>query len=434
MLKRFLREHISFQLICVYFFFEYVRPQQIMPAIDILPWAQLAIMFAGLTWLADNKRHFEKSFVFILIVALNVVVVLSAMNAAFPGWSWSQIHHSYNWVVIYFLTVSIVNTRQRLFFLVLIFLIASFKLSLHGTRTFASRGFAFTEWGLKGPPGFFENSGELAMQMLIFVPMMWFLTQAMKPHLGKWMYRFFLFAAATGVITIIGSSSRGGQLALAIQLIIVFLIGRFSIKSLMAVVFVGMTAFFLLPEKQMERFTTAGEDKTSQSRLMYWEHGWEMMTNHPALGVGFDGFRFYHAKYYGHKSESLTKRPEVSHNSFVQVGTGTGFTGLFIFGLLVILGFTTCRKIRQKAEEREGVACFDASLARGFSAGLWGFLVAGQFISAAFYPFLWIQLALIMSLKNITDRSVARQKRLAKQQKHEAAHISANYPLSKQGM
>lgn len=421
-----MREHISFQLICVYFFFEYVRPQQIIPAIDILPWAQLAIMGAGLTWLTDNKRQVEKSPVFFLIIALNIVVVLSAVTAQFPGWSWSQIHHSYNWVVIYFLTVSIVNTRQRLFFLVLIFLVASFKLSLHGTRTFASRGFAFTEWGLKGPPGFFENSGELAMQMLIFAPMMWFFAQAMKPHLGKWMYRFFMFAAATGVITIIGSSSRGGQLALAIQLIIVFLIGRFSMKSMLAVVFVGLTALFLLPEKQLERFTTAGEDKTSQSRLLYWEHGWEMMKNYPAFGVGFDGFRFYHAKYYSSATESLTKRPEVAHNSFVQVGTGTGFTGLFIFTLLVILGFTNSRKIRKNVGERDGVACFDAALSRGFSAGLWGFLVAGQFISAAFYPFIWIQLALIMSLKNITDRSISKEKRLARQKKHEAAHISAH--------
>lgn len=380
-------------------------------------------MFAGLTWLADNKRQFEKSAVFFLIIVFNIVVVLSAMNAVFPGWSWAQIHHSYNWVVIYFLTVSIVNTRQRLFFLIVILLLASFKLAFHGTRTFAARGFAFTDWGLKGPPGFFENSGELAMQMLIFVPMMWFFAQTMRPHVGKWMYRLFLFAAATGVITIIGSSSRGGQLALAVQLLIVFLIGRFSFKSLMAVVLVGALGFMLLPEKQLERFSTAGEDKTSQSRLMYWEHGWEMMKNHPALGVGFDNFRLYHAKYYGEKT--LSNKPEVAHNSFVQVGTGTGFTGLFIFGLLVILGFTTCRRIRRNVGERDDVACFDANLARGLSAGLWGFLVAGQFISAAFYPFLWIQLALIMSLKNITDRSIAREKRLAKQQKHEIAHISA---------
>ena len=397
-----------------------------MPAIDILPWAQLAIMFAGLTWLADNKRQFEKSSVFFLIVVFNIVAVLSAANAAFPEWAWSQIHHSYNWVVIYFLTVSIVNTRQRMFFLIVILLLASFKLAFHGTRTFAGRGFAFTDWGLKGPPGFFENSGELAMQMLIFIPLMWFFAQTMKPHVGKWMYRFFLFAAATGVITVIGSSSRGGQLALVGQLLIVFLIGRFSLKSVSAVLLVGILGFMLLPEKQLERFSTAGEDKTSQSRLLYWENGWDMMKNHPALGVGFDNFRLYHAKYYGHEIESLTKRPEVAHNSFVQVGTGTGFTGLSIFLLLLILGFSTSRRIRQNVDERDGVACFDANLARGLSAGLWGFLIAGQFISAAFYPFVWIQLALIMALKNITDRGIAREKRLARQKKHEAAHISAN--------
>ena len=31
------KEHISFWLLCLYFFFEYVRPQSLYPVLDVLP-------------------------------------------------------------------------------------------------------------------------------------------------------------------------------------------------------------------------------------------------------------------------------------------------------------------------------------------------------------------------------------------------------------
>ena len=57
----------------------------------------------------------------------------------------------FNWVVIFFVLTNTATTRQRVFILLLIFFMASFKLSLHGARTLAMRGFAFADWGLSGP-------------------------------------------------------------------------------------------------------------------------------------------------------------------------------------------------------------------------------------------------------------------------------------------
>ena len=41
--KFVLKQRLSFWMISFYLFMEYVRPQQIYPEIDILPWAQIFI-------------------------------------------------------------------------------------------------------------------------------------------------------------------------------------------------------------------------------------------------------------------------------------------------------------------------------------------------------------------------------------------------------
>ena len=72
------------------------------------------------------------------------------------------------WVLVYFLTISIVNTEKRMIIFLLFYFLFNFKMSQHGTISWASRGFSFAGWGLVGSPGWFRNSGEFAIQMIIF--------------------------------------------------------------------------------------------------------------------------------------------------------------------------------------------------------------------------------------------------------------------------
>src|SRR5690606_24743667 len=120
----------------------------------------------------------------------------------------------YTWMIIYFLIINIVNTRKRFFIFIFIFFLASFKLSFSLARVWAFRGFSFTSWGLMGPPGFFQNSGELAIQMAVFWPLALATAISLKPYVVTWK-RWALFAMPiTAGMVILGSSSRGGQLAL----------------------------------------------------------------------------------------------------------------------------------------------------------------------------------------------------------------------------
>jgi O-antigen ligase len=92
---------------------------------------------------------------------------------------------------------------------------------------------------------------------------------------------------------------------------------------------------------------------------------------------------------------------ELPHNIFIQIGTDTGVTGLLLFGMLIYRTWKTEREIRLLARERQDTSKPFAALARGLLVAMWGFVIAGQFVTVTYYPFFWINLAFMVALKNI---------------------------------
>lgn len=405
--RYFKSETFAFWMICAYLFFEYVRPQAIYPAIDILPWAQLTVIGAILGCFTDKTVRWVSSPINKLLLIFFIIILVSSFFAYFPTVSYNNIYKYYLWVIIYFLVINIVNTRKRFFIFLCIFLVASFKISLSLAITWAERGFSFTDWGLKGPPGFFENSGELAIQMLVFWPIAWAFTYSIKPYISKWWYRLLLLMPITAIMVILGASSRGAQLALVCQLVVMNYRYIFNLRVLPAILVSLFLIWNFLPEEQKQRFETMGQDGTSQQRLLYWQNGIEMIEDNPVLGVGYFNFASYFERYY--PEDVLLGRAELPHNIFIQVGTDTGFLGLTAFGGLLLVAYRLGRRFKAGGcEDKQRLIGSCANLS------LLGFVVAGQFVTVTYYPFLWIHLALIVALNNSF-----KENGILKQEKHE---------------
>ncbi len=409
--KHFRQEHFSFWMICMYLFFEYVRPQSIISGMDILPWSQIFILLSAAGWIFDGKKKWTRDATNLWMVLFLVVILLSSWQAYYPQISYKKLEFFYTWLIIYFLIINIVNTEKRLFIFLLIFMLASFKLSVFGARTWALRGFGFTSWGLRGPPGYFTNSGELAIQMLIFAGLSFFFFTALKPHLGKYKKYTLLSFPITAAMTVMGASSRGSQLGLVAQLLIAFW-HKISIKNLLIFVVVGYIGLQLLPEEQMQRFEEMGDDTTSQQRLLYWEHGLEMMNEHPWLGVGYFNFPVYYNRY--HSNDLLVQSAELPHNIFIQVGTDTGYTGLFIYCMLIWSHFKCTRAVRKIEERRGQKGSWLHAISTGLNVGFIGFLIAGQFVSVVYYPFMWINLALCVAAKTAANSAMVAEEKARK--------------------
>ena len=403
----FRKESFAFWALCLYVMIEYVRPQQVYPGIDVVPWGQITIALAllGSVFEPSSRRRFF--FLDGMLLLYTAIVFASLVVAYDPGWGIAHLVPYINWLLLYYLATVIITSERRLFLFFLTFLLWSLKMSQHGTRILVSRGFGFADWGATGAPGWFENSGEFAIQMCIMLPMSLHMILALRDRWPKWKTLGLLgLLPGTAALSIIASSSRGGQLAGAMALLVVNGQSRRRWRGFILVGVLLPAMWFIIPPEQKERFSSMGEDKTSTVRLDYWRDGLKIMKEHPALGVGYENWYPYYRRYYN-------PRGQVPHNIFIQAGSELGYTGVAAFVVLIVGTFMANARTRKRAKYVPEWGPFLRTFAFGLDASLVGFLVAGFFVTVLYYPFFWMNYAFTAAVYLITERSARRARAAA---------------------
>lgn len=397
--ERLRKQDFAFYTAAAYLMFEYLRPHVIYPTIDVIPWARLTIL-TGLFFALFTGR--------VRIQGMHVVLFLFMVSAIISSYlsydttaSFNRLYYIYSWfIIVVFFTACVRNVEQYKLLIILFFLFL-FKISLFGARTWTLRGFAFTDWGIQGPSGYFQNSGELSLLMAIFAVMSFTFIYGHKN-----VHKFYYLVPLTAVMTVLGASSRGGQLALAVGIVLLMIaLGKLRFKNLVFFGLIGIAGLALLPEEQKERFSHMGSDGTSESRLMYWEKGIEMMNDNKLIGVGYYAFASYFEDKYAPyvEFENFQYRREVAHNSYVQVGSEMGYPGLLLYLLLLWICFRLPRKTKKLLEGKElgDRLSWVPVYCTGMNVALAVYLVGSTFMSVAFYPYLYLFLMLNQVLYNV---------------------------------
>lgn len=382
-----------------YIVFSYLRPQSIFPVLDILPWTQLSIL-AGLFY-AVMKRNLTIQLPHLAVFGFCLACLLSAYYSQYPDISFSKLDLVFIWLVELVFFTSCVNSINKLRLIVILFFLVLFKISFFGARTWAQRGFGFADYGISGPSGYFENSGELSLLMA----MLGMMSMALLFQNSN-MRKLYWALPITAFMTVIAASSRGSQLALLIGVMIFFAVkGKFSFKSISLTLVICCAGYMLLPAEQKARFTSAGEDSTSQARLIYWEKGFDMALDHPLLGVGYKCFPKYFHDHYSHQMPvegNWGQRREVSHNSFIEVSSQMGFVGLGFYLWMCMIVFKinkkTRRLLRKHSAEKKLNWLYQFSI--GLDVAQVVFLIGSFFMSVALYPYIFFMLMFSQSMYN----------------------------------
>ena len=397
------QEGWPFFFICVYLFFEYVRPQSIYGQMDFLPYVPIIIALAFVTALLNQEFGRQSpSLISKLMVVYAAIVLFSSAFSQYPGVSFSNWRSFFDWLLIYFLIVSIVTNEKRFFIFFLSFLVYSLKMSQHGFLSWAKRGFAYAHWGVTGAPGWFHNSGEVGIQMCIFVPLAIAFIIGIYKHLSKPWLAFFLLMPITGIGTAIASTSRGAMVGLAgAGSWMILRRPRVFIAGALVLIAVAWVVIRVMPEEFAQRFETMGEDRTSIHRIERIEHGIEAMNRHPFFGVGFEAWSDYYPRNFYLKDQGTL----LVHNVFVQCGSELGYPGLMVFCAMILACFMTTKKVRNLA--RGHPDRFFSILSYGFDGALVGFLISGSFVTVLYYPYFWIHCALTVCLYTASVKKYA---------------------------
>lgn len=388
-----------FYLGCFYVILHYLRPTYIYPQLDFLPWMRLTIL-AGLVAMVATNR-FKLVWNHVLVFFFLLFAWLASVYSMYPQTSAEGTMPLLFLLEVLFLS-SCVKNVQQFKVLMIIFFLSIFKMSSFGARVWASRGFGFADWGIAGPPGFFNNSGEFSLLMAVAFALAVPLIVALKP---KTIVYWAL--PVTAAMTVLGANSRGSQLALVIGCVYLLLVYRkVRIKNIIAAIILASVVWFILPEEQKERIYGAGEDGTSNARIVYWEAGIDMALENPWFGVGYRAFPEHFDIYYRGLDSRLTiTRLEVAHNSLVEVASTLGLPALFFYLLMHLALMKKTKPSGRLPETDQDVV---VHMSRALSAATIVYFVGAFFMSIAFYPYIYFLLSLKIMLNNVAHQSEAK--------------------------
>lgn len=421
-------EDLGFYMVAGYIVFSYLRPHMLFPLLDIIPWTQLFII-GGLVY-AVSKGNLRFQLPHFTILLFSIVCLLSAYNSQYPAISFRNVDIPFIWLLEALCFTCCINSTRKLKLIVILFFLMLFKISFFGARTWVQRGFGFQDYGISGPSGFFQNSGELSLLMAMITIM------SVSVMIGSEHPRKIYYALPiTAIMTVLAASSRASQLALLAAAFIFFLIkGKLNLKYLLMAITVIYGGYTLLPDEQKARFTSAGEDSTSQSRLLYWEKGVDMVKDHPWLGVGFQAFPMYfHAHYADEIPEgsNFGQKREVAHNTLIEVSSEAGIFGLLSYLWMYFIVF----KLNGNSRKLLRVSSLVPSQQwlYQFSIGLdiaqIAFIIGAFFMSVALYPYTYFMIMFSLSLNNAVQAEVAAQRTVLRSSGPEVAgarHDSVN--------
>jgi O-antigen ligase len=196
--------------------------------------------------------------------------------------------------------------------------------------------------GRAGAYGMYENHNDYSFIIIQILPFLF-----MYAKIGAGFFRRTILAAALilCVVGILLSLSRGGMLALVLEFILIVLIGMTGRKRMILLPIMVAIGIAAIGYQWAQRSENQGSGYTAEDaqdmRFELWRAAIKMAIANPLLGVGSGMFSEYADEY---SDLSHDVRGKVSHNTYLEVLTGSGMIGFYAFCAMIL---TLIRMLRR---------------------------------------------------------------------------------------
>ncbi len=320
--------------------------------------------------------------------------------------------------VFYWLTIRLVNTRSKLRGLVIAVIVscviaAAFAIAAYvqGDAVFDTQTDVTVDDRLRAS-GASLDANFFAATILTALP---FCLLGWRTEKGTGA-RAFLAAAAIAIVAgTVFSFSRGGALTMVLVLALAYfaalrrMTGKDLLGALLLVPIVFGIGFLMLPSAYRSRVESLSSpiegDESIRGRWLYVEFGREAVFESP-LGVGAGAFPIAFAqssqnqeyRYYG--LEPGEQQGRSAHNMYLEVSVEMGLLGGFLFFCMIVFALYESRRVGRHLDEKDDAFLATANAAVAIS--LAGFAFSGLFLSAQYEKTLWLFLALVPTIKNLS--------------------------------
>lgn len=305
--------------------------------------------------------------------------------------------------VLLFIVFSTFTERRHLWWLLRSFVAGAMFAALIGIFGVYGTSESVNDARLSGG---FDDPNELAAVVVAAMVFSGFAFVALRGRASRWLYSaatlVFLFALAQ-------TDSQAGLVALTVALALAVVLGgrARAIITVGALAFVlAAVAYYTFVTDPVAIQTISSQDNVG-SRETLWSVASQVVRDHPVAGVGAGNFVVVEPEYTLSNIDlprvDLVVRPELAHNSYLQVLAELGVIGLAAFLTVIARSLQLARRAAHTFA-RGGDYELDM-LSRGFLIGTAAMLVAYFFATNQYEKQLWLLLAAGPALLSVALRA-----------------------------
>ncbi len=343
----------------------------------------------------------------LLILLFGLVSILSVYVSKDPSFSIKYLIKLWLLIISYFVLILMIRNVRTLNY-ALFAIIAGAVISVLSPLVLGQGDVVSTN-NVQRYGGLWGDQNEFAGMLLVLIP----LCIAIIFTTGKKNLKI-IFSVCTAILFagFLLTYSRSGFIAFCVMCVVAmfkFIRGKNRLRILGVLVpciIVGfIVIYYTIGESIISRVETlrileSRESVRTETSLnmryyYYFELFPELFAKHPLLGVGFRGFVLNNPIY-----------KQISHNTFIEVLTGTGLLGFIPFVFILYLTWRDIRKARDGLTS-DGDSYYLVWYSNSLEMGFISFLVVGLFYSLDINKILWLTITLSSILLNIRNLHIS---------------------------
>lgn len=357
----------------------------------------LLTMFA---WLfSQERKQFPIGATPMLFLAFGVWMCVTTYFAIDSAFSYNMWERTEKTLIFVFFVMMMTTTITRAHALVWVMVISLGYYAVKGAGfvLLSGSGLVF------GPQdSMISDNNTLSVALVTILPLLLYLLRNSEQPL----LRIGCIAVAVAVVvTVVGTFSRGGFLALVVMGALFALRARSRFRMFAAAALVGAVLFQAVPDGWRERMDTIWSGKVDasvQGRFDAWSVAWKVAIDRPVTG---GGFRFGEQQRIWDRYTGSIESTEfhAAHNNYFQVLGEHGFIGLTLYLLIIWSALANTQVVCRLSRLRRDTQAAD-ELANALQLSILCLAIAGNSLSLAYYDLHLTLFGMTFALRRMLER------------------------------
>ncbi|MDP3168463.1 MAG: putative O-glycosylation ligase, exosortase A system-associated [Hydrogenophaga sp.] len=394
---------------------------------------RFVFLFAGIAvlmlWMRkdQDRGRFVPDTTSVVLILFVVHALLSSVFSMQPNPAvWFRLDIFLKGIVLAFMAPFFLTSRWRIHVMLIVLVIGlGFHGVVDGLKMIASAG-GHNIYGI--PTSSLSDNNLYALGMVMLLPLILYLAKYSAHRISRWIA---LIAFALCVMTVLGSNSRGGFLALAILGIWYWITSPRKILSLAFVAIVAVGVVQVAPERWFERIETiknAADDQSFLGRVAAWKVSVNIANDNLLLGGGFHAVeRQWIWNQYKDTPNFIdydipAMPAKAAHSNYFQVLGDLGYIGLLLFLALLASSFVNRWKIQAVAAKSKSDTTWATDLATAINLSLVAFMAGGAGVSLAYFELVYLFIMMMPAIHRILILESAKKKELVSAPQLDAVH------------